>query len=328
MKKLLFLLLLPILVFAQPAQDLYISFPSTYPLLGTDSLKIWVHIPANYPTNGGGMMLGIHGLGDPNTSFDIRKYLTETSDNYGLLLACPEPYLGQENASLIAKSKDVINETIDSLNFWYQTDLNKTYICGYSAGSDVASHYTLENPKYKIKGLIWYAPGFYGSLLYPNIDTAFVSNIPPICLCHGTTDLVSQTSANKIENIFSNSNIPFLKVAPAGIGHTMNYPAITSDIATCMNFINANSNVSIYKSTSLKIQVIPNPFSDVLYIETNIKKAIKVELFDISGIVIKSENYHKDEIKYLDVKDLSNGLYFLKIVDNEYNSNIVKIIKM
>src|SRR5688572_20590015 len=99
MKKLLLFFLFPLMLCAQPAQDIYVSFTATTPSLGTDSIKIWVHVPANYPASGGGVIVGLHGLGDPNSSPDIRTYLTATSDNYGLLLACAEPYLGQEDAA-------------------------------------------------------------------------------------------------------------------------------------------------------------------------------------------------------------------------------------
>ena len=327
MQKFLFFFLFPVLLSAQPAQDLYLSFPATSPLLGTDSIKMWAHIPANYPLSGGGLMIGLHGLGDPNSSPDIRTYLTATSDNYGLLLVCAEPYLGQENATLIAKSKLVINETMDSVHAWYQTDLNQTYLCGYSAGSDVAAHYTLENPQYPVKGLIWFAPGFYGSLLYPSIDTSFAAPIPPICMCHGTADFVSQTSASRIETIFSASSVPFLSVSPAGIAHTMNYPALTADIATCMDFIIANSNTGISPYSSLQIKVFPNPAMDKLLIETNTRGLLKVEVSDVSGSVLSSDFFLNDDLRVINVNHLSSGIYFLKVTDEAKNSGVMKLIK-
>lgn len=326
MKKLL-LFFLPVVVATQPAQDLYLSFPATTPILGTDSIKMWVHVPANYPASGGGMMIGLHGLGDPNNSPDIRTYLTATSDNYSLLLVCAEPYLGQENATLIAKSKAVINETMDSIRAWYQTDMSQTYLCGYSAGSDVAAHYTLEDPVYPVKGLIWFAPGFYGSLLYPIIDTAFAAPIPPICMCRGTTDVVSQTGATKIESIFSGSEVPFLKVSPAGIGHTMNYPAFTTDIATCMNFINSNSPNAVREVLNLKLKVFPNPADDKVFIETETNGLLNTEISDVSGRILKRENFYGADVKKIDISDFSAGVYFLRITDEEKNAGVVKVIR-
>jgi predicted esterase len=319
MKKLLLFCLLPTFLFAQPAADLYVSFPASSAALGSDTVKIWLHIPANYPLSGGGVMVGLHGLGDPNNSPDIRTYLTATSDNYGLLLACPEPYLGQENATLIAKSKAVVAETLDSLNAWYNTALNQTYMCGYSAGSDVAAHYTLENPPHPVKGLIWYAPGFYGSVLAPNIDTAFAAPIPPICMCRGTTDAVSSSGATKIESIFSGSEVPFLKVSPAGIGHTMNYPAFTTDIATCMNFINNQYATGIAENAMLKAKVFPNPATDKLFIETENNAAVYAEIADVSGRILFAENFPADASKTIALRSFANGIYFGKLITNQGN---------
>ncbi len=327
MQKLLLFFFFPVLLAAQPAQDIYFSFPASDAQLGTDSIKIWVHVPANYPASGGSVMIGLHGLGDPNNSADIRTYLTATSDNYGFLLACAEPYLGQENATFIAKSKAVINEAMDSITAWYQTDLSKTYLCGYSAGSDVAAHYTLEDPVYPVKGLIWFAPGFYGSLLYPNIDTTFAAPIPPICMCRGTTDVVSQTGAAKIESIFSGSEVPFLKVSPQGIGHTMNYSALTTDIATCMNFINTNSSTGIVEFSSLKLMVFPNPAADKLFIETATAEFLSIDISDVAGKIFRKEIFSANKAKAISVSSFSAGIYFLRITNAEGNSGIIKWIK-
>jgi len=323
MLKFLIVFLFPTCLFAQVAQDLYVEFPAQTTLLQPDTIKIWIHVPANYPSSGGGALLGLHGLGDPNTSLDIRTYLTATSDSFGLLLICPEPYLGQENATLLSKSKAVINETLDSIQVWNQINTNQIYICGYSAGSDASAHYTLENPKYPIQGFIWFAPGFYGSLLYPNIDTAFVAPIPPICLCRGTTDLVSQTSASKIESIFSNSSVPFLKISPQGIGHTMNYPTVHSDLKTCMNFFQSSS-VNVDDLMNLELNIYPNFTDDLLNVETNVFGEKTYEIFDIQGHRIKNNQFSNNII---DVQDLKQGLYFLKISNQKQESVVAKFIK-
>lgn len=317
---------MPVFLMAQNARDTLIYFPATTPLLENDSIKIWMHIPANYPQSGGGVLLGLHGLGDPNNSQEIRQYLTETSDNYNLLLVCPEPYLGQEKDTLLEKSKAVINETMDSISSWYGTDLTQTYLCGYSAGSDVAAHYTLENPEYPVKGLIWFAPGFYGSILYPNIDTAFAAPIPPICLCHGTDDAVSQSAATSVENMFSGSDVPFLKVAPQGIDHTMNYPGFTSDIATCMEFING-SYTSISNESFLEAKVYPNPSSGQIIIENPENTPVSVEISDIQGRLLFYTDFSTFNLRIIDIESFNSGIYLLRLTDNLGNFKVHKIVR-
>lgn len=326
MKNFLILCFLPFLSMTIKAQDVYLAFPAKSPVLGNDSVKIWMHIPANYPASGGGVLLGLHGLGDPNNSSEIRNYLTETSDNYNLLLVCPEPYLGQERDSLIEKSKAVINETLDSIAAWYNTNQSQLYMCGYSAGSDVAAHYTLENPDNPVKGFIWYAPGYYGSLLFPNIDTAFVAPIPPICLCHGTDDMVSQSAATTIENIFSGSEVPFMKVSPSGIAHTMNYPEFTNDIATCMEFINSEyTNIASY--ASLEAKIYPNPSKDQLIIETITNDPVFVELSDIQGRVLVHSSFSSQRLKTITLEHLKKGIYLLRLTDNKGNSRVERVVR-
>lgn len=317
----------PVLLFAQNAQDIYVSFPATKASLGTDSVKIWIHIPANYPQSGGGVLVGMHGIGDPDSSDKIRSYLTATSDNYNLLLACPEPYLSREVDSLLNKSKDVVNETMDYVSDLYQTDLSQTYLCGYSAGSDVASHYTLEDPEYPVKGLVWFAPGYHGSLLFPNIDTAFAAPIPPICMCRGTDDMISQSAAATIEDLFSGSEVPFLKVSPQGIGHTMNYPAFTSDMKTCMDFINNNYSTSIAKYNSLEAKVFPNPTKDKLFIESTSSSILSVEITDLQGRILFNDIISASGSRIISLNHLNRGMYLLRIIDDSGNYSLKKFIK-
>ncbi len=323
---LIFFLFIPFLIIAQNSQDLFYSFPASSSILGQDSLKLWIHIPENYPSSGGGLMLGLHGLGEPNNSNEIRTFLTPTSDNYELLLVCPEPYLSQENPTQIAKSKAVITETIDSILVWYSIDKQKIYICGYSAGSDVSAHYTLENPKHHIKGFIWFAPGFYGSLLYSNIDTSQANPIPPICLCHGTNDFVSQTSATRIENVFKNSSAPFLKINPHGIGHTMNYPNLSHDISTCMNFFLNVDNTSNQKSKNSTLQVYPNPFSNKIYLEAHNIYSYQVEIYNLMGKLVHYEIINTNFSK-IDLEKLESGIYILVIKNEKIIYQIEKLNK-
>ncbi len=326
MLKFILFLFFPLQIAAQSSQDLFYSFPASSSILGSDSIKLWIHIPENYPSSGGGLMLGLHGLGEPNNSNEIRTFLTPTSDNYNLLLVCPQPYLSQENPTQIAKSKAVITETIDSILAWYSINQQKIYICGYSAGSDVSAHYVLENPKYSVKGFIWFAPGFYGSLLYSNIDTSQANPIPPICLCHGTSDLVSQTSAIRIENVFKNSSAPFLKINPQGIGHTMNYPNFSQDISTCLNFFISLNNTSTQKSQNPTLQVYPNPFSNELYIETQSNHSFQVEIYNLMGNLVHYERANKNYSR-INLDQLLSGIYVLVIKNEEMIYQTHKLIK-
>ena len=67
--------------------------------------------------------------------------------------------------------------------------------------------------------------------------------------------------------------------------------------------------------------IYPNPVSSVLIIEPNIKSLVYFELTDMSGHAILSGSISSDRQR-LDLTDISNGIYFLKI-----NNKTYKIIK-
>ena len=158
-RNLLFAVLLHLtnLLWAQPTGDFTIGFATQDTSLTQDSLHIYFYVPADYDgSTPYKLIIGNHGLGDPNNSMQIRDYLSSTGDSISALVMCPDPYLRNQR-----RSKLVLNIALDSVTQWFNLDTNEYYIAGYSAGSDVAAQYVLDNPKHKMKGLIWYAPGFF-----------------------------------------------------------------------------------------------------------------------------------------------------------------------
>ena len=70
-------------------------------------------------------------------------------------------------------------------------------------------------------------------------------------------------------------------------------------------------------------KIYPNPISNILYIESD-SKVDKIEIFDITGRLIKSESMEDHQVK---LEDLEIGTYLVRIYisSNIYNNIIVKI---
>jgi len=79
--------------------------------------------------------------------------------------------------------------------------------------------------------------------------------------------------------------------------------------------------------TSTFIQLFPNPFHHVLTIKCEGNDIDKVELFDVLGRRVRHIDINNKGLIKLDVRDLSTGIYFIKVEAGE-KSLIKKIIKV
>ncbi|MBS3738975.1 T9SS type A sorting domain-containing protein [Mesohalobacter halotolerans] len=83
-------------------------------------------------------------------------------------------------------------------------------------------------------------------------------------------------------------------------------------------------NVSVNDPSKTQIKIYPNPTSSYVYI--NINDINEVSVFDINGKkVFETKSYDKTEGLYLG--DLNNGIYFVNVKTNEFESESFKIVK-
>lgn len=273
---------------AQQTGDFYIGFPSPPDtLLTDDSVHLYFHVPAAYqPGVPSRLIVGIHGAGNPKTPDQIRDYFSPTADSLNAIIVCPKPYLGDQ-----PRSKLIVNITIDSVLQWYAIDTNEIYIAGYSAGSDVAANYALNNPIHKLRGLIWYAPGFF---FKPHLSaqTAF----PPTCLCFGDADPISNIlgQVTSIRDSFEHSTFDFFYNEIPGISHTMQFPNFTREMLECFRFMNDPENFipdSSYVGGKIvsapSLIFYPNPtHGKIIFAGTLFHQAEKLQVMDLAGKVI------------------------------------------
>ena len=285
---------------AQQTGDYTITIATTDPSLNGDSLDIYFHVPSTY--NAGipnKMIMGFHGLGNPNNSDDIRNYLSPLGDSLNAVVVCPDPYLQDQ-----PRSEIVLNLAYDSVMTWFNIDTNQVYITGYSAGSDVAAQYFFGEPSHRMKGLIWHSPGFFF-----NPDLSDPQEIPPVCLCSGTVDFTSIVQTNLLNNSLDGAGFPYLFNEIPGVGHTMEYPAFTQEMLECVNFIDANtSNVGVQEWTGTAVSMYPNPITKGTdLVLSGLEGDVKLALFDASGRIVWNKQLHNASNR-TSISDLSNGL--------------------
>jgi hypothetical protein len=302
-----FFSLFPILTFGQTGHSLR-TIMTTDPLLNGDSLSIYFHVPESYDSNiPSKLIIGFHGLGNPENSVQIRQYMTQLGDSINAVVMCPNPYLQDQ-----PRSEAVLYEAYDSVMTWFNIDTNQVYIVGYSAGSDVAAQYVFNEPAHIMKGLIWHSPGFFF-----NPDLSSPEEIPPVCLCIGTQDFTSIIQTNLLNNNLGNSSIPYLYNVIPGVDHTMEYPTFTEEMMECIAFIDAQYNLGLNEMNTQFIRISPNPIrqGDALQFQAE-NGSYKLTIVDMLGKQRYSKTHTitngKAEIQGLS-SQLTSGVYFLKI---------------
>ena len=85
--------------------------------------------------------------------------------------------------------------------------------------------------------------------------------------------------------------------------------------------VKCTTTLGIESAIEKELQVYPNPFSETIFVDS--KENLRFELFDISGRLLKKGNVFQQKI---DLKDLNEGIYLLKLNDKEGKLQIIKKI--
>ncbi|MBP9151671.1 MAG: T9SS type A sorting domain-containing protein [Flavobacteriales bacterium] len=301
----LFLVLNSLCLLAQQTGDYTLTIATSDPSLNGDSLDIYFHVPSTYNSSvPSKMILGFHGLGNPDNSNDIRNYLSPLGDSLNAVIVCPNPYLQDQ-----PRSEVVLNLAYDSVMAWFNIDTNQVYITGYSAGSDVAAQYFFSEPSHKMKGLIWHSPGFFF-----NPDLSNPQDIPPVCLCTGTADFTSFLQTAALNNSLDGASFPYLYNQIPGVDHTMEYPTFTQEMLECINFIDANTpNVGIDEWQGDPVSIYPNPLTEGADpILTGLEGNVSISVFDVSGKMVWGKKLYNvsGKLELADFREgISEGLY-------------------
>lgn len=112
-----------------------------------------------------------------------------------------------------------------------------------------------------------------------------------------------------------NSAYPYL-IGPTYYGNKTG-AKVTSVTESTTTYILASNDFDL---NNKMIKVFPNPASDLIAIQIGdlVTSDLKIELFDITGRLIKSNQINAGQtITYFDVQDIYNGTYLVKITDGK-----------
>lgn len=108
---------------------------------------------------------------------------------------------------------------------------------------------------------------------------------------------------------------------------TGNYFVVVADSIGCEGTSNIISITGIneFSVGNLHLAITPNPAKDIITITATSLKNLSLSLYDLTGKVFLQKQFDKKtEINF---SELSGGIYFVKVVDEDGNSAIKKLIK-
>ncbi len=76
-----------------------------------------------------------------------------------------------------------------------------------------------------------------------------------------------------------------------------------------------------------EITIFPNPFSDIINVNTGEYKGLQLMIYDLNGSVLIEKKVAKSNIQ-LDFSSFSPGLYFMRIGDGQKEMKVFKIQKI
>jgi hypothetical protein len=168
----------------------------------------------------------------------------------------------------------------------------------------------------------------YGNL--NTIDVSFNTNL--------TTFGVAETNLNEIDlRNGTNENIEFFNSQ-----NNPNLRCVFVDDATfsAANWINIEPTTTFVETeeecealslediSTIEFNIFPNPVKDKLFISTSFDLlSYKANIFNINGKQVLSLNDSKLNNNSIDLQELTSGIYFVQINDNQGRSAIKKFIK-
>lgn len=94
--------------------------------------------------------------------------------------------------------------------------------------------------------------------------------------------------------------------------------AINGPRAGLLTSTACNGEVSIVNTfLDLDIDIFPNPTSDYLYIDIPNKELTQIELIDVNGQILYTQNNEIDPIQRINIQAFNSGIYFIKIIQED-----------
>jgi subtilisin family serine protease len=106
--------------------------------------------------------------------------------------------------------------------------------------------------------------------------------------------------------------------------HDIQYGYGIPDFAKALQLLGVEISVNDYNNES-KLLYYPNPVNDKLYLGNHERLIASIEIYDIAGRKIKSISANAYHL-FIDVKEMSIGLKFVKVVYDNHESEVIKVV--
>lgn len=127
---------------------------------------------------------------------------------------------------------------------------------------------------------------------------------------------------NTDTSIINNQPFPYWANIPSNPNKCLSYYYLDNiKLSTDSSFV--STDIIENKKISNEVILFPNPTSNFVNIKSS-RNIYSVEIYDLLGNILTTKN---NDNNIIDISDLSNGIYFLKMIDKNNHQIINKIIK-
>lgn len=323
------IMLLTIQFFSQQRID------GNFPFQTDPAKKYSLYIPSSYnATAPNKLMLGLHPF---NTSRWNGISWCDTLINFAeinnLILVCPD-------GGLDGKIDDPIDTAfttalLDSVKTWYNININKTYIMGFSWGGKTTYTYGLNRPNV-FNGYLPIGAAISGTSEV-TVPLQLNGSNKAVYIIHGGLDSPNSRFYPIRDSLISKGAIVNTNLM-AGIGHTIDFPNRDFILSIGYQWIDSVNCYQLSVSTKpndspkLENRIFPNPIKqgNPINIELTLKNNFEnasVSIFDVYGKRVKNKNVIlRNGINQLNITSLPKGIYIFSIKLNHYNTQINKKI--
>ncbi|MEH6763991.1 MAG: T9SS type A sorting domain-containing protein [Aequorivita antarctica] len=140
-----------------------------------------------------------------------------------------------------------------------------------------------------------------------------------------------------IENInFNELYLNFFENNTGELNNPFEYEVSTTGNTMNLLITNANGDSALYGDEQLsnkdfqnsQISIYPNPAIDKLYLSaTNTLGNLTLKIFNVAGKFLSNQTLELENQTAIDVSNLTSGMYFLNIEDENGNTTIKKFLK-
>ena len=262
-----------------------------------------------------------HDIGNWNTSkvthmYNMFRYALNFNQN-----------IGNWNTSNVTEMQAMFlgaanfNQNIGNWNTSNVTDMSRMFTDATSFNQNIGNWDTL-----KVTNLIWMfydANAFNQNLEKWNLKSVvsidqMLKNTNLSCQNYDKTLIGWANNPNTPNNLKFIDNVKTIYSSPEALT-ARNYLINTKSWTITGDTYNPNCALSTNELQTKKIQVYPNPAKDFISIE-NLKNNSDLEIYDMHGKLVKREKYNNSQIS---LKNLSKGIYILKIPSENYSQKLI-----